>query len=95
MLGTVENLKFEDHDLSDEKKFLELAPKKYLKRVIFLETSFILVEPQTWATGLDKSRIMNLLEIPHFGRSVNINTCVNMLLSCVHGGYLWLEESCP
>jgi hypothetical protein len=36
--------------------------------------------------------ILNLFDIPHFGRSSEINTCINMLLSCVHGGYLWLDK---
>lgn len=35
MLGTMENLKYAYHDLSNEKKFLELALKKYLKKIIF------------------------------------------------------------
>jgi hypothetical protein len=35
MLGIMENLKYANHDLSNEKKFLELALKKYLKTIIF------------------------------------------------------------
>jgi hypothetical protein len=41
---------------------------------------------------LEKSGILNLLQILHFGRSNEINTCVKMLLSCIHGGYLWLDR---
>lgn len=52
---------------------------------------FILVEPQAWATGLEKLGILNLLEISHFGRSTEINVCVKLLLSYIHGGYLWLD----
>jgi hypothetical protein len=50
MLGAVLSLKFTDHDLSDEKKFPELSPNKYLRTFIDPETSFIRVEPKTWET---------------------------------------------
>jgi hypothetical protein len=42
---------------------------------------------------LQKDGILNLFDIPHFERSTNINACVNILLSGVHGGYLWLDRS--
>jgi hypothetical protein len=44
-----------------------------------------------WETRLEKSGILNLLEVPHFGRSLEINACVKLLLSCIHGGTLWLD----
>jgi hypothetical protein len=34
---------------------------------------------------------LNLLEVPHFGCSLEINVCVNILLNCVHGGTLCLD----
>jgi hypothetical protein len=52
----------------------------------------IVIEPQIWATGLHKVGILNLFYIPHFGRSQEINSCIKMLLSCVHRGYLWLDR---
>jgi hypothetical protein len=79
MLGAMSSLKFVDHDLSNEKKFLDLAQRKYLNTFIDPETSFIIVEPKTWETGLEKSRILNLLQIPHFGRSPEINLCENVV----------------
>jgi hypothetical protein len=54
MLGAVLSLKFVDHDLEDTKKYPEIAPKNYLRTLIDLETSFIRVEPKTWASGLEK-----------------------------------------
>jgi hypothetical protein len=36
---------------------------------------------------------MKLFDIPHFERSTEVYACVNMLLSCIHGGYLWIERS--
>jgi hypothetical protein len=32
------------------------------------------------------------MKIPHFGRHQDVNACVKLLLSCYHGGYLWLEK---
>jgi hypothetical protein len=49
------------------------------------------LETQVWERGLEKSRILNLLEVPHFGRSLEINSCVKLLLNCVHGSTLWLD----
>ena len=34
--------------------------------------------------------MLNLLKIPHFGRGTEVNAVVRVLLSYVHGGYLWL-----
>jgi hypothetical protein len=39
-----------------------------------------------------ESRLIEPLRNPTFGRSNEINACVNMLLRCVHGGYLWLDR---
>ena len=39
---------------------------------------------------LERSGLLNLLRIPHFGRGVEVNAMVHVLLSFVHGGYLWL-----
>ena len=37
---------------------------------------------------LEPSGLLNLLRLPHFGRSAEVNAVVRVLLSCVHGGYL-------
>ena len=36
--------------------------------------------------------VLNLLQIPHFGRSNEINVVVKVLLSCINGGHLWLDR---
>jgi hypothetical protein len=41
---------------------------------------------------LANTRILNLLDIPHFGRGRDINNCIKKLMEVTHGGYLWLEE---
>jgi hypothetical protein len=32
------------------------------------------------------------MNIPHFERNQEVNACVKLLLSCYHGGYLWLNR---
>jgi hypothetical protein len=32
------------------------------------------------------------MKIPHFGRHQEVNACVNIVLLCYHGGYLWLDR---
>ena len=48
--------------------------------------------PQSWIASMQPSRLLNLLQIPHFRRSNEINVVVKVLLSCVHGGHLWLDH---
>ena len=35
---------------------------------------------------------VELIADSHFGQSNEINTVVKVLLSCVHGGHLWLDH---
>jgi hypothetical protein len=44
-----------------------------------------------WEIGIEKSGILNLLKIPHFGHSLEINVCVKLLLKYIHGGTLLLD----
>jgi hypothetical protein len=54
-----------------------------------------ILEPAQWVTGLYNSGIMNLLDIPHFGRGKNVGLCVKQLLARVHGGILWMDRLVP
>jgi hypothetical protein len=91
-LGIVGSLRFLDHDLTDPNNFPKLAPENYLCTASIPDSLIITIEIQEWATGLQITRILNLLEILHFGRSVEINICVKLFLSCVHEGFLWLDR---
>ena len=42
--------------------------------------------------NLTQSTLLNVMKIPHFGRHQEVNACVKLLLSCYHGGYLWLNH---
>ena len=40
-----------------------------MKRYINAETKLVVIEPEIWETRLQKDGILNLFNIPHFGRS--------------------------
>ena len=41
---------------------------------------------------MDKTRILGLLDIPHFGRGRDAKKYFNKLMVITHEGYLWLEQ---
>jgi hypothetical protein len=50
------------------------------------------IVPQPWIKEIVRSMILNVMKIPHLDRHQEVNTCVKLLLSCYHGGYLWLDR---
>lgn len=42
---------------------------------------------------IHQSTILNTLRLPHFGRSPEVNVVMKILLSRVHGGYLWMDSA--
>jgi hypothetical protein len=61
LIGKVIALNFSDHDITDARKFPEIAWYKYLCTKNVPGIGAILVEPQGWVTRLEKSGILNLL----------------------------------
>jgi hypothetical protein len=82
-------LKFNYFNLGDRKNHNMLAPYKYLTRTKGKNSKII---PQPWMMNLAQSTLLNVMKIPHFGRHQEVNACVKLLLSCYHGGYLWLDR---
>jgi hypothetical protein len=96
MLGKVSKLKYVDNDVTDKEKFLDFMQEVYLEdRGEVRPLGKPILEPVQWITGLYNSGIMNLLDIPHFGRGKNVGLCVKQLLARVHGGILWMEKPVP
>jgi hypothetical protein len=77
-------LKFSDFNLGDHKAYNMLTPHKYLTRTKGKNSNII---PQSWAMILAQSTLMNVMNIPHFGRHQEVNAYVKLLLSCYHDGY--------
>jgi hypothetical protein len=82
-------LKFSDFNLGDRKVYSMLAPHKYLTRTKGKNSK---ITPQSWTQNLAQSTLLNVMKILHFGRHQEVNACVKLLLSCYHGGYLWLNH---
>jgi hypothetical protein len=88
-LERILKLKISDYNLGDHKSYDMLAPHKYLTKIKRKNSNII---PQSWTMDIVKSIILNVMKIPHFRRHQEVNVCVNILLPCFHGGYLWLER---
>ena len=69
MIGKIDQLKYVDHDTNDQGKFPQFTPGTYLHSVCYQETGATLLEVKQWAAGLDKAGLLNMLDVPHFGRS--------------------------
>jgi hypothetical protein len=55
-------------------------------------TGVLIIEQKQWIIGLYNTRIMDLLDIPHFGHDKDMNNCIKKLVELVHGGILWLDR---
>jgi hypothetical protein len=92
LLGHVEKLHYSDHDVTEIDKFLEFSKKVYLENVGIVPFGEPINQPSLWASRMDKTRILGLLDIPHFGRGRDAKKYFNKLMVITHGGYLWLEQ---
>jgi hypothetical protein len=82
-------LNINEFKLGDSKNFEMLYPHRYMTSKKEKKSKII---PQPWPMDLAQSTILNVMKIPHFLRHQEVNACVNLLLSSVHGSYLWLDR---
>jgi hypothetical protein len=82
-------LNFRNFNLGDIQNYNMLTPYRYLIRTKGKNSKII---PQPWTMNLTQSTLLNVMKIPHFGRLQEVKACVNILLSCYHGDYLWLDR---
>jgi hypothetical protein len=85
----IATLNFSDFNLGDRKVYNMLALHKYLTRTKGKNSKIV---PHSWTMNLAQSTLLNFMNIPHFGRHQEVNACINLLLSCYHGRYLWLNR---
>jgi hypothetical protein len=88
-LERILTLKISDYNLGDCDIYDMLRPYKYLTKTKGKKSKII---PQPWTMDIARSTILNVMKIPHFGRHQEVNVCVKLLLSCFHGGYMWLDR---
>jgi hypothetical protein len=72
-------------------KFHKISPHHYLELRKYPTMNQSIPISKVWAIGLEREGILNLFDIPHFGRSNEVNACIELLLTCMHGSYLWLD----
>ena len=90
IVGCVEKLGYSSHYAVDKDKFQELDPQVYLEIKGIIVTGVLIIEQKQWIIGLYNTRIMDLLDIPHFGHDKDMNNCIKELVELVHGDILWL-----
>lgn len=88
-LGHILALKNNDFNLKYRKNYTMLTPHRYLMKMTRKKSCIV---SQPWIKELMQSMILNVMNIPHFGRHQEVNACIKILLSCYHGGYLWLDR---
>jgi hypothetical protein len=87
-LGMIPKLNINDFNLGDRKNYALLAPHKYLKKKTRKNLKIV---PHPWTKEITRSTILNIMKLHHLDRHQEVNACVKLLLSCYHGGYLWLN----
>jgi hypothetical protein len=65
-----------------------LCNKVYLDSIGIGPFGDPILQPKPWEAGLENTGILNLLEIPHFGRGKEVNNCIKQLIAVLHGGFL-------
>ena len=91
MLGHIDNLTYSYRDIQDLAKFKEFTQERYMNP-IHQPLGIVVFEEGDWEFNLKTSNTLRLLDIPQFRRIQEVNTYIKQLLSCVHGGFLWLDE---
>jgi hypothetical protein len=95
LLGHVEKLKFSNHDVADERKYPDLAPQVVSETIVMNPLGGTITKPRKWEARLDRTRILGLMKIPHFGKGQYASACVKQLLAVMHGGDVCMEKSIP
>ena len=91
-LGQILNLKYQVYIILDPEKYPHFHVDRYMCRRVDPITNVETLAPQEWIEKLAPSGLLNLLCIPHFAHSPKFNAVVKVFLSCVHDGYLWLDN---
>jgi hypothetical protein len=92
LLGCVEKLRYSKNDVVDVENFLEFARRVYLDNVGIGPFNNPILQPKQWAARLANTDILNLLDIPHFGRGRDVKNCIKKMMEVTHGGYIWVED---
>jgi hypothetical protein len=92
LLGCMQKLWYSNHNVADMDKLPEFARKVYLDSVGTGPFGDPILQPKQWETRLANTGILNLLDIPHFGKGHVVKNHVKKLMAVTHGGYLLMED---
>ena len=92
MIGKIDRLKYTDHDTNDRGKFLQFTPGKYLHSFHYPKVGMMLLEVKQWAASLEQAGLLKMLNVPHFGCTLQVIMVVKQLLVLVHDGNLWIGD---
>lgn len=92
LLGQIPNLKYQDYNLLDPKKFPQFQVDQYMCKRIDPVRKYEVLALQEWIEKIAHSGLLNLLGIMHFACSPKLNVVVKVLLSYVHDANLWLDR---
>jgi hypothetical protein len=88
-LGLIPDLKINDFNLGDRKNYALFTSHRYLTKTTRKNLKIV---AHPWMKEIARSTILNVMKIPDFDKHQEVNACVKLLLSCYHGGYLWLDR---
>ena len=92
LIGHVNDLKYQDYNMLDHIEFPQFQVDQYMTMTMKPATKVEALALQDWIASLQSSGLLNLLQIPHFECNIEINVVMKVLLSCMHGGHLWLDH---
>ena len=84
-------MRYEDHELL----LLKDVSDEAYQSLPMITGAPIQQIPHPWAQGLDRSGLLGLTNLPHFGRLNEANACIKYLLVCFYGGRIWLNDPIP
>ena len=91
IIPSLMKLNFEYHDLL----LLKNVWDETYESVLMVPSALIQRIPQPWVSGLNKSGLLGLINMPHFGRLNEAHACFKQLLAYFHGGMFYLNKPIP
>jgi hypothetical protein len=62
LLGHIGKIKFSDHDVADERKYLDLAPKLFSEKIVMNPFGGTITKPCMWAARTGQNRNPRIAE---------------------------------
>ena len=80
IIPNLQKMEFINHNL---RKFLEIVMNIYMTTIRTTEYGPIHVVLMEWERGMDKSRLLSLMHMPHYGHTIEVNGGNILSTSCV------------